>query len=682
MLLPRSLATVLLLATLCISRNVFAQSGAAVITNALEILRLAPAEARENRPVRLRAVVTCYIPESQLCFVQDESAGIYVQPAPWPKELPMGQVVEVQGRTAQGRFSPIVEMGTIRTTEEKRSITPRRISLEELNTGRFDCQFVEVEAVVQSAVAENNVVKLEVATGDSVMLALIFSLENAPTNTVDARVRLRGIAGTFYAADRLSGFGLFLPNATFLEVVRRVIDPFEQRPRAIANLAGYSPEGGMDHRTRVRGTVSFVWRKDFFFLQDESGSLLVDPRKNGAMPAAGDAVEVAGFVRNPVSMGTTLKYALWKKIGTTNLSALRPVQLGSFIDPPRGQRLAIEGTVVAMSSTGGVTTVILNDDGQAMRVLASGSLSTDLIGSTVRARGVFSLLPKSLSAFGEPALLAQADEIEVLRAGRAAIVPQQSSKLLLAAMASLALVLAAFAWSTHKASKNAQELASSASMRLGETEKEISQLKDSRERLGRDLHDHIIQSIYAVGLGLEDCKQALADPTKVEPRLKSALNGINDVIRELRSVISGLETNVIQPREFRTALKSLALMLGHENSSRLRLELDERAIDALTPPQATELVHIAREALSNAIRHGHAETTTVALHQQNDSLRFAVEDDGKGFNVQAADTKGYGLRNMAKRAENLGAKFTIQAQEGLGTRILLDIPKQKQHFST
>jgi signal transduction histidine kinase len=93
------------------------------------------------------------------------------------------------------------------------------------------------------------------------------------------------------------------------------------------------------------------------------------------------------------------------------------------------------------------------------------------------------------------------------------------------------------------------------------------------------------------------------------------------------------------------------------------------------------LIHIAREAMSNSVRHGHAQTTTLSLHPNADSVRFAVEDDGKGFNPETAEAKGFGLRNMAKRAEDLGAKFTISTQEGLGTRIVLDIPKQKQHFS-
>jgi signal transduction histidine kinase len=256
----------------------------------------------------------------------------------------------------------------------------------------------------------------------------------------------------------------------------------------------------------------------------------------------------------------------------------------------------------------------------------------------------------------------------------------------LAAAASLTLIFGALFWSSQKSARQTTAQAKAATEQLQNAERELTKIKEARDRLGRDLHDHIIQSIYAIGLNLEDSRQTLAHPEKIDGRLKAALAEINEVIRQLRNVILGLETSTIQPREFRTALKSLAVTLGLGQSSRIRLDIDQPALDSLSPAQATELVHIAREAMSNSIRHGQAETTTIRLHAERDSLQFSVEDDGKGFNPSATDpkttdTQGYGLRNMAKRAEDLGAKFTIVAQEGIGTRIVLDIPRQKQHFS-
>jgi signal transduction histidine kinase len=218
---------------------------------------------------------------------------------------------------------------------------------------------------------------------------------------------------------------------------------------------------------------------------------------------------------------------------------------------------------------------------------------------------------------------------------------------------------------------------------LADARYETEQMVENRERLGRDLHDHIIQCIYAVGLNVEDCRELLhKEPEKATSRLKTAMMDINAVIRELRNVIMGLESNAIQPKEFRTALKSLALTMGQEHSSRVRVELEPEAIEALTPGLATEMLYISREAMSNAVRHGSAATTTFSLRLVEHGARFIIEDNGKGFDVESSERTGFGLRNMAKRAENLSAKFNISSEPGKGTRIVLDIPIQKQHFST
>ena len=73
--------------------------------------------------------------------------------------------------------------------------------------------------------------------------------------------------------------------------------------------------------------------------------------------------------------------------------------------------------------------------------------------------------------------------------------------------------------------------------------------------------------------------------------------------------------------------------------------------------------------------------TTFRLEVMEDTIVFIIEDDGCGFNPDKPHGNGFGLRNMAKRAESLGAKFSIFSEEGQGTRVTLDIPRQKQHFS-
>src|SRR5690606_32832604 len=156
---------------------------------------------------------------SQLCFVQDETEGVYVLPSPWPRELGVGDVVLVQGVTGAGLFSPIVQLGSVERVGRTGPLNPREVSLEDLNTGKHASQLVVLEAVVREQNRRHDHTELLLANGTSRAVALIFGpQEEQVRSLVDARVRLTGVAGTFYDNQRLTGFGLFLQDWDSVEV--------------------------------------------------------------------------------------------------------------------------------------------------------------------------------------------------------------------------------------------------------------------------------------------------------------------------------------------------------------------------------------------------------------------------------------------------------------------------------
>ena len=217
---------------------------------------------------------------------------------------------------------------------------------------------------------------------------------------------------------------------------------------------------------------------------------------------------------------------------------------------------------------------------------------------------------------------------------------------------------------------------------LRQSEHQLRKSLEERERIGRDLHDGIIQSIYAVGLSLEDCKRLVSiEPIEVEHRLSKVLNDLNGVIREVRNFILGLESTTLKGLEFKTALRSLVLTLGETHSLGFRVQIDSLVAESLSSNQATHLLHIAREAMSNSVRHAKAERTILALQLHDGAIRFEVQDNGVGFDVKADHPHGLGLRNMAARAQELGAFFTVESQSGQGTRIVLDIPQENPRES-
>ncbi|MEW6160066.1 MAG: PAS domain-containing sensor histidine kinase [Verrucomicrobiota bacterium] len=218
---------------------------------------------------------------------------------------------------------------------------------------------------------------------------------------------------------------------------------------------------------------------------------------------------------------------------------------------------------------------------------------------------------------------------------------------------------------------------------LRRSEQQLRELLLMRERIGRDLHDGIIQSIYAVGLNLEDCRRVVRETSPaVEQRLAGVLRDLNVVIRDVRNFILGLKPEILKGQELQDALKSVIQALGEKNADRFVLHVDAKSAEQLDSREANQLLHIAREAISNSLRHSKAEHTVVSLQLRDGCLRFEVQDDGIGFSTRAVGEQGFGLRNMAARARELGANFQVISQIGEGTRILLEIPRQKSHETT
>jgi len=659
-------------------------SRAQVLTNCLDILKLSPAEASQERLVKVRGVISCNLPASQLLFLQDQTAGIYLFPAQWPRDLAWGEVVEVEGVTGPGRFSPIIVGTSVRRVGETGRIDPKVISIEELNTGRFDAQWVSISGVVRSFRPAPGCQVLEVCTGSQSVRTLVFGLDLAEQDLVDARVKLTGVAGTFFEGDRLDGFGIFVPRLEDFVITKAPApDPFAVPQRPLNKLAWFSPEGGMDHRIKVRGVVTAHWPGEALFVEDGGKALRVLPI--AALPdlKPGQLVEASGFLAGS-ERDESLVRAKVRKLSDADLPKPEFTDLEKLPSrPPDGRFLAAEGVVQSVRRVGpGSSLLMLNAGEQDVAVFLRAPAPLEWAGAQIRVAGAWSRPPSGISWLGRAGLWVPATNSVAMLAP--APVPRLSAAPVVGTLPIAGALLAAAgfgtaAWLYRKRSRTSILAADEAVARAQKTERQVAALNDARERLGRDLHDHIIQTIYAIGLNVDDCSRSLREePEATATRLKTSLMDINGVIRELRSVILGLETYAIQPQEFRTALKSLGLTLGHEKSSGMRLQIEESAIAALSPAQATELVHIAREAMSNSVRHGQAETTTFSLRLAGPQIQFVIEDDGRGFDPSSDGPKGFGLRNMARRAENLGARFDVSSSGGRGTRIVLDIPRQKQ----
>ncbi|MBC8001494.1 MAG: PAS domain S-box protein, partial [Opitutaceae bacterium] len=201
-----------------------------------------------------------------------------------------------------------------------------------------------------------------------------------------------------------------------------------------------------------------------------------------------------------------------------------------------------------------------------------------------------------------------------------------------------------------------------------------------RERIGRDLHDSIIQSIYAVGLTLDDCRRNLQTaPEKAELRLDQGIEALNGLIREVRNYIEGLGPVMLQSHELEGALKSLVLTMGSARTVRFSLTLEPGIAELLHARQATEIFLIARELMGNCLRHSRASSARISLRAGRDCVILRIEDDGAGFDVDTRSPAGRGLRNISGRARDLAADFQIESNPGTGSVFTLEVPVTKPH---
>ncbi len=198
---------------------------------------------------------------------------------------------------------------------------------------------------------------------------------------------------------------------------------------------------------------------------------------------------------------------------------------------------------------------------------------------------------------------------------------------------------------------------------------------EERSRIGMDLHDGVIQSIYAVGLTLESARLLLPDdPVEANHVILQSIAGLNDAIRDIRNFILDL-----RPQRFSGDLNQALARLIREFQANamipVRFSANKATLSAMPLPIARTIFMTTQEALANVARHARASQVTVEIWQEPELAILCVEDDGVGFNLdEQTQSVGHGLANMRSRTEELNGICIIQSAPGEGTQICLRIP--------
>ena len=202
---------------------------------------------------------------------------------------------------------------------------------------------------------------------------------------------------------------------------------------------------------------------------------------------------------------------------------------------------------------------------------------------------------------------------------------------------------------------------------------QISVLEE-RHRIGMDLHDGAIQSLYGLGLLIEGASaQVESSPAEARSQLLRAVDRLNVAIADLRSYVLGLRPVGGSDRPLHESLPTMAQQFA--TNALLDVEVDVSATaEALLDRAAREAVfYVAADALGNVARHARARHVAVRLGREADTVVLEVTDDGIGFDT-ASSVVGLGLRNMRQRAFNVGGRLDVRSTPGSGTHLEMRLP--------
>jgi two-component system, NarL family, sensor kinase len=208
---------------------------------------------------------------------------------------------------------------------------------------------------------------------------------------------------------------------------------------------------------------------------------------------------------------------------------------------------------------------------------------------------------------------------------------------------------------------------------LRASEQRLSALLEDRGRIGRDLHDCVLQSLYAIGLNLE---QSCGPQSPVSRRGRASgshvVDQLNALIHDIRRMITGLERGTVEAFDLSAELRGLAQTYAQAGRLQITLDVQPSAVEILTGEEEREIVNIVREALSNCARHARATEVQVVLQTRGTRVRLAIVDNGTGFEPHHGRLTRYGLKNMAARAKKLGGQLSVRSRLGHGTKIIAE----------
>ena len=663
-----------------------APAASMLLTNAIQIRSLDAAAAARHQPVHLHGIVIGEAePGGDGFALQDKTAGIYLSSTPkLVAQLHPGDEIEVTGTTDPGWFTPSVVVDTLHQLGSKPLPVPHKVTYEELFSGRFEAQWVELAGIVRScepAATDPRKTRLEVATGGG-RLVLRWNVPQPATPLVDAEVKVRGVC--YYLANRnrqmLSPM-IAIPHDLPLAVTVPVpADPFAEPLTPLGNLMHFDREGSYGHRVHVRGVVTRHQPDAYINICDGGLGLRIESTQKGSLQP-GDVIDVLGFPQQG-SYSPILVEAVFRRVSSG--PAPEPVPLATPADVG-----GLDGNLVAMAgctldkqyaNSWAELYEFHTDTGmnfQAMLRLNDPKPEVPelAIGGRFEVVGVCAVQNRIV---GLTSGLSQPGDFHILLRGQDDLVltippPWWTRPVVIRSLTVTAgLVIAVCAGGLWLARRR---LRTQEGRRLA-AEREFALLFAERNRMSREIHDTLAQGLGGISIHLECIKNRLKEPPPdIARHLEITRELVRHSLADARHAIWDMRSQALQEGDLVSALNTNLQQLteGSAVAARLTVTGRPRRVSALLE---NDLLHIGQEALCNAVKHAHAQTIELNLDFGETDIRLSVKDDGCGFAPGAAPPRNdsFGLIGMRERVRQWRGQLLVQSQPGAGTQILATLP--------
>jgi signal transduction histidine kinase len=647
-----------------------------ILTTAEQVQRLSREAAERGYPVELKGVVT-WVSENRDCVVlQDATRGVFVGlRVAWTLDVPNpGDILEIAGHCVPAEFSPIVILS--RGTKSGRGLLPPPMhpTWEQLIGGSLDDQYIEISGLATDSRDTNHLTLL--MPGGKTEIEFEPPPAAPLASFIHSVVRIRGVmfanweAGTHMVTpNRPLRFG----SAIICADVPPPVDPFSADRMHARELMQFDVRRNTFQRVKVLGQC-LCTRGGTCFMTDQGFGFRVEPVQPVQF-APGDMLDVVGLVElggaSPV-----LREAITRKISHLALPPPEPLDFDQTNSLHDSSRVWVAGLLLSIREAGSDHVLEMQSDLNhfAARLPANAAVPWR-VGSRLKLTGTLSRLgadaPNGQHLDSIELLLNSGADVELL-----ARPSWWTLGRLLTMVALLTLGLAlAFIWITLlRAQVERRSIQLQREINERQKAEQERAIEHERSRIALDLHDDLGSRLTAISM-LATTGQG---PAPSAESSRDRLQLIADKARLLVTTLDGLVWAVDPKNDTVASLAEYLASFAEEFLARTgiacHVELPHDYPDRTVASEARHNILLAvREALNNAVRHGHPREVRLQLACSERELSILLRDDGRGFDLQKV-TPGNGLANLQERLRKINGLCRIGSSPGKGTAVVLTLP--------